>query len=147
MKIQHMFYSIALSVLSSTAIAEPTIQSWECLKSGTQHNFVLVALSHNSQTLQLMYYPYFKPVRISLIRTVNSEMAEGRPFEQHLFFNEFNGKQKTGQYEVILQGARIYGVTYTAKASGRITSYQDYLSDAEKQKLNQILMLKNIECI
>lgn len=94
-----------------------------------------------------MYYPYLKPVRLHHLKTENVEMAEGRPFEQHLFFDERNGKQKTGQYEVILQGARIYSVTYTAKASGRITAYQDYLSDAEKQKLNQILMPKNIECI
>lgn len=147
MKIQHLFYSIVLSSFASVAIAAPTLQSWECLKSGTQHNFVLVAPTRDSRIIQVMYYPYLKPVRLHHIKTENVEMAEGRPFEQHLFFNELNGKQLTGRYEVILQGARIYGVTYTAKASGQITSYQDYLSDVEKQKLNQILIPKNIECI
>lgn len=147
MKIQHLFYAIALSSFASVAIAAPTLQSWECLKSETQHNFVLAAPMQDSQIIQLMYYPYLKPVRLHHIKTENVEMAEGRPFEQHLFFNELNGKQLTGQYEVILQGARIYGVTYTTKTSGRITAYQDYLSNVEKQKLNQILIPKNIECI
>ncbi|WP_374528153.1 hypothetical protein [Acinetobacter sp.] len=147
MKIQHLFCAIVLSSFASVAIAAPTLQSWECLKSGTQHNFVLVAPTQDSQIIQLMYYPYLKPVRLHHVKTEYVEMAEGRPFEQHLFFNELNGKQLTGQYEVILQGARIYGVTYTAKTSGRITAYQVYLSDVEKQKLNQILMPKNIECI
>ena len=147
MKIQHLICAIVLSSFASVAIAAPTLQSWVCLKSRTQHNFVLVAPTQDSQIIQLMYYPYLKPVRLHHIKTENVEMAEGRPFEQHLFFNELNGKQLTGQYEVILQGARIYGVTYTAKASGRITSYQDYLSDVEKQKSNQILIPNNIECI
>lgn len=147
MKIQHLICAIVLSSFASVAIAAPTLQSWVCLKSRTQHNFVLVAPTQDSQIIQLMYYPYLKPVRLHHIKTENVEIAEGRPFEQHLFFNERNGKQLTGQYEVILQGARIYGVTYTAKASGRITSYQDYLSDVEKQKSNQILIPKNIECI
>jgi len=147
MKIQHLICAIVLSSFASVAIAAPTLQSWVCLKSRTQHNFVLVAPTQDSQIIQLMYYPYLKPVRLHHIKTENVEMAEGRPFEQHLFFNERNGKQLTGQYEVILQGARIYGVTYTAKASGRITSYQDYLSDVEKQKSNQILIPNNIECI
>ena len=147
MKLQYLFCGIVISSFASGAIAAPTIQSWECLKSGTQHHLVLVRPTQDAQTIQLMYYPYLKPVRLLHVKTESIEMAEGRPFEQHLFFNELNGKEKTGQYEVVLQGARIYAATYTAKQSGRITSYQDYLSDAEKQKLNQNLISRNIQCI
>lgn len=147
MKLQHLFCGIVISSFASVAIAAPTIQSWECLKSDTQHHLVLVRPTQDAQTFQLMYYPYLKPVRLQHVKTENIEMAEGRPFKQHLFFNELNGKEKTGQYEVVLQGARIYSVTYTAKQSGRITAYQDYLSDAEREKLNQYLTSRSIQCI
>jgi hypothetical protein len=58
-------------------------------------------------------------------------MAKDRPYEQHLFFNEGNSQRNTEPYKIILQGVRIYAVMYTAKQSGVITSYQNYLADEQ----------------
>lgn len=59
-------------------------------------------------------------------------MAKDRPYEQHLFFNERNSQRNTGQYKIILQGAWIYAVMYTAKQSGVVRSYQNYQADEQK---------------
>ena len=104
----------------------------ECLAADQQHHFVLVAPAQNGQTIKLMYFPYLKPISLHYIKTENIEMAEDRPYEQHLFFNERNFQRNTGQYEIILQGARIYAVIYSAKQSGAITTYQNYLADEQK---------------
>lgn len=147
MKIQHLFYSSILLSFASTAIAAPTLQYMECLSSNQQHHFVLVAPAQNEQTIKLMYFPYLKPISLHYIKTETIEMAEGRPFEQHLFFNERNSQRNTGQYEIVLQGARIYAVIYTAKQPGVITSYQNYLADEQKQKVNQTLIAHKLQCI
>lgn len=134
MKIQHLIYSTVLLSFASVAIAAPTLQYMECLSSDQQHHFVLVAPAQNAQTIKLMYFPYLKPISLHYIKTENIEMAEGRPFEQHLFFNERHPQRNTGQYEIILQGARIYAVIYTAKQSGVVRSYQNYQADEQKNE-------------
>ncbi|MGH1400767.1 MAG: hypothetical protein ACRAUR_05980 [Acinetobacter tandoii] len=85
MKIQHLIYSIILSSFASVAIAAPTIEYMECLAADQQHHFVLVAPAQNGQTIKLMYFPYLKPISLHYIKTENIEMAEDRPYEQHLF--------------------------------------------------------------
>lgn len=147
MKIQYLFYSSILLSFASAAIAAPTIKYMECLGAEQQHNFVLVVPVQNEQVIKLMYFPYLKPISLHYIKTENIEMAEGRPFEQHLFFNERHSQRNTGQYEIILQGARIYAVIYTAKHSGVITAYQNYLADEQKQKVNQTLIAHKLQCI
>jgi hypothetical protein len=147
MKIQHLFYSSILLSFASTVIAAPTLQYMECLSSDQQHHFVLVARAQNEQTMKLMYFPYLKPISLRYIKTETIEMAEDRPYEQHLFFNERNSQRNTGQYEIILQGTRIYAVIYTAKQSGVIRSYQNYLADEQKQKVNQTLIAYKLQCI
>ncbi|AUX87280.1 hypothetical protein C3F34_15335 [Acinetobacter sp. ACNIH2] len=147
MKIQHLIYGIILSSFASIAIAAPTLQYMECLAADQQHHFVLVAPAQNGQTIKLMYFPYLKPISLHYIKTENIEMAEDRPYEQHLFFNERNFQRNTGQYEIILQGARIYAVIYSAKQSGAITTYQNYLADKQKQKVNQKLIAHKLQCI
>lgn len=147
MKIQHLIYGIILSSFASIAIAAPTLQYMECLAADQQHHFVLVAPAQNGQTIKLMYFPYLKPISLHYIKTENIEMAEDRPYEQHLFFNERNFQRNTGQYEIILQGARIYAVIYSAKQSGAITTYQNYLADEQKQKVNQTLIAHKLQCI
>ena len=147
MKIQHLIYSIGLSSLALVAIAEPSIEYLECLHSKTSAHFVLVAATEHSPHLKLMYYPYLKPIALHYIKTEAVEMAEDRPFEQHIFYNEKNGKQNTGQYEVIQQGARIYAVIYTTQQSGKATNFQNYLTDEQRYEVNQLLIPHKLQCI
>ncbi|TCB68453.1 hypothetical protein [Acinetobacter sp. ANC 4178] len=56
------------------------------------------------------------------------------------FFNERNSQRNTGQYKIILQGVRIYAVMYTARQSGVVRSYQNYLADEKNKKMNQTLI-------
>ena len=75
-----------MSSFTSVAIAAPTLEYLECLRSDQQHNFVLVAPVQNEQIIKLMYFPYLKPISLHYIKTENIEMAEDRPYEQQLFF-------------------------------------------------------------
>jgi hypothetical protein len=61
-------------------------------------------------------------------------MAEGRPSQFTTTWVEVSEDSLTGAYEMVSQGARIYGMTYTNYKSGKKYSFeQDITMDASPE--------------
>ena len=61
-------------------------------------------------------------------------MAEGRPSQFTTTWVEVSGASLTGEYEMVSQGARIYGMTYMNYKSGKKYSFdQDITMDASTE--------------
>ena len=62
-------------------------------------------------------------------------MEEGRPSQFTTIWVEVSEGSLTGEYEMVSQGARIYGMTYTSYKSGKKYSFdQDITMDTSPER-------------
>ena len=104
-------------------ISPPVLANTEYFCFDAKDSKSLLLKPYYSKNIQLMYFPYLQPIQLKFKQTDAIEMAEGRPFEFHDFFDEIVQGKVTGHYEIVHQGAIFYGITYTHKKTKKVTEF------------------------
>lgn len=128
----------ALLLIPLTALGEVTTEV-SCFRSleGKNINFEFRSFYDTVARWSGAGVKYTKSRKVIplVYRGVEEEvMAEGRPSQFTTTWVEVSEDSLTGEYEMVSQGARIYGMTYTNYKSGKRYSFeQDITMDASPE--------------
>lgn len=123
--------AVLLVISAFPALAQrPVAQDFRCLSSGTGGIQLEFRMFSDPDSHWTGGYVKYRKSALAIPLVLKSsdgvEMAEGRPWEYTDVWLEVSGGKISGEYEVIRQGANIYGFTYqNRKTAKRIDFIQD----------------------
>lgn len=120
---------LALLFVPATA-AERITTDFRCLTGGQNGTIRLEwrTITDTPTNWMVAYVKYKNakaPITLAFKSVQSIEMAKDRPSENTTTWQEIVGGKITGEYEIVTQGARVYGFRYTNARNSQVVEFAE----------------------